>query len=232
MNSNWPTQLQDWKNQNKLSSKNPDKSGVELLYFLDALSKNLTENNVIVTDCGDSYTTVNSYLKLNGKTRLISNNGCAAMSCSIATAIGAWFADKTKNVIVLIGDGAFQMCGPSELQTIVQHKIPLKIFLLNNNSYHALTSMQDNLFGGNRIGSDFRDITNPDFCEIACAYGIESRKVENDEYLDGSVKFILNYHTNILCELILPNNPLPIPRVQSYKNEKGEIRAGKLENMI
>lgn len=228
---NWLSQLQTWKQESELSAENPDKSGVELLYFLDVLSKNLTENDVVVTDVGDSYTTCNSFLKLNGKTRLISNNGCAAMGNSIATAIGVWFADKTKNVIVLIGDGALQMQSYSEFQTIVQHKIPLKIFCLNNGGYHAISLMQDNLFNKERIGSDGRDITNPDFCKISRAYGVKSFILDADCILEYHLPFILSEQCSTFSEIKMSNNPLPIPRVQSYKNEKGEICAGKLEDL-
>ena len=64
-------------------------------------------------------------------------------------------------------DGGIQM-NIKELQTIVHNKIPVKIFLLNNSGYLAISLMQDNLFNGNRIGCDKNtSVSNPNFIKIA-----------------------------------------------------------------
>jgi acetolactate synthase-1/2/3 large subunit len=67
----------------------------------------------------------------------------------------------------VVGDGGFQMT-LSELQLINHHKLPVKILLLNNDGYQAISSMQDNLFPGNRIGcSADSGVSNPNFEKLA-----------------------------------------------------------------
>ena len=120
-----------------------------------------------------------------------------------------------------------------ELQTVVHHNIPLKIFILNNQGYLAISLMQDNLFKSNYIGSTpDSGVSSPDFCEIAKAYGIKSIRVNNNNELENQVEGILSYDGPIICEVMMPTNQLLIPRVQSKKNSKGEIESTSLENMF
>jgi acetolactate synthase I/II/III large subunit len=147
-------------------------------------------------------------------------------------AIGAYYADPSKDIVLIAGDGGFQM-NLQELQTIIHNKIPIKIFVLNNNGYLAISLMQDNLFKGNHIGSTNESgVSSPDFVKLAQAYGLDTFRLENNIQLEDQIDNIINLDGPVLCEIMMVENQLLIPRVQSSKNENGEIISNSLENMF
>ena len=120
-----------------------------------------------------------------------------------------------------------------ELQTIIHNKIPLKIFLLNNNGYLAISLMQDNLFKGKYIGSNLESgVSNPNFIKLADAYGFKTYTFNNNIELEKGIDEVLNTEGPVLCEIMMVENQLLIPRVQSSKDESGKIISNSLENMF
>jgi acetolactate synthase-1/2/3 large subunit len=171
-------------------------------------------------------------LQLNGKTRLFTSSACCSMGFGLPGAIGAYYADPSKDIILIAGDGGIQM-NIQELQTIIHNKIPIKIFVLNNNGYLAISLMQDNLFQGNYIGSNNSSgVSSPNFVKLAQAYGLTTFQLENNTQLENQIDDILNLNGPVLCEIMMVENQLLIPRVQSSKNKNGEIISNSLENMF
>lgn len=119
-----------------------------------------------------------------------------------------------------------------ELQTINHHKIPIKIFLLNNNGYLAISLMQDNLFSGNYVGANTQSgVSNPDFLKIANVYNLKTYCINNNIELQTQIDYVLKQDGPVFCEIkMIENQPL-IPRVQSMKDENGNIISNSLENM-
>lgn len=214
-----------------------EKDGINSFHFIEELCKHLKDNHVIVTDMGTAFTCTMQAAKMNGKARLFTSSGTASMGYGLPAAIGAWIADPTKEIILIAGDGGFQM-NIQELQTIKQYNIPIKMFILNNNGYLAISLMQDNLFKGNYIGSTPESgVSAPDFCEIAKSYGLKYPNVVHvnkiplykNELLDWD---ILNSKKACLVEIKMPQHQKLFPRVQSSKDEKtGQIISNSLENM-
>jgi acetolactate synthase-1/2/3 large subunit len=169
-------------------------------------------------------------LRTNGENRLFTSSACCSMGFGLPGAIGASLATK-KPIICIAGDGGFQM-NIQELQTIVTNKIPIKIFVLNNQGYRAITIMQENLFEGSYVASENSSgVVSPDFCEIAKAYGLKTCKIATNEDL-SLVPSILDYEGSILCEINMNKEQLMIPRVQSEKDENGNIISNSLDKMF
>lgn len=205
---------------------------INSFYFMEVLSSKLTDNSTIVTDMGTSYTCTMQALRMNGKNRLFTSSATCSMGFGLPGAIGAYFADPTKDIILIAGDGGLQM-NIQELQTINHYKIPIKIFLLNNNGYLAISLMQDNLFKGNYIGSNPESgVSNPDFIKLASAYGFKVYSVNNNTELEENIDLILNDNGPVFCEIKMVENQLLIPRVQSSKDADGKIISNSLENMF
>ena len=205
---------------------------INSFYFMEVLSSKLTDNSTVVTDMGTSYTCTMQSLQMNGKNRLFTSSATCSMGFGLPGAIGAYFADPTKDIILIAGDGGLQM-NIQELQTINHYKIPIKIFLLNNNGYLAISLMQDNLFKGKYIGSNPESgVSNPDFVGIARAYGFAPYRMNNNTELEESIDSILNQEGPTFCEIKMVENQLLIPRVQSSKDTEGKIISNSLENMF
>lgn len=241
-NDDWVKRTDGWKYKYPIYQPEyaNEKNGVNSFHFIETLSnilrdnKELADRSVIVTDMGTSFTCTMQAMKIPGwKTRLFTSSGTCAMGYGLPGAIGAWFADPTKDVILIAGDGGFQM-NIQELQTVRHYKIPLKIFVLNNNGYSAISLMQDNLFKSEYIGSTGKDISTPHFTEIAKAYGIWSSKVRNNKQLiseDNGIQWALKIEGPYLFEVAIPENQPLYPKVQSQKREDGTIISNSLENM-
>lgn len=231
--TDWVNKTQTWKN--KYPVYQPEyklnKERINSFYFMEVLSKKLTDNTVIVTDMGTSYTCTMQSLQMNGKARLFTSSACCSMGFGLPGAIGAYFANPNKDIILIAGDGGLQM-NIQELQTVIHNKIPLKIFLLNNNGYLAISLMQDNLFKSKYIGSNpDSGVSNPNFMKLADAYGFKTYKFSNNIELENNINNVLSTPGPVLCEIEMVENQLLIPRVQSSKDEKGKIVSNSLENM-
>lgn len=115
-------------------------------YFVEQLSNKLADDDVVV--CGDATACIVPFqtLHLRKGQRLISNSGSASMGYDLPAAIGAAFARSGKRVICIGGDGSLQM-NAQELQTIVHHHLPVKIFVMNNSGYLSMRMTQAGFFG-------------------------------------------------------------------------------------
>jgi acetolactate synthase-1/2/3 large subunit len=230
----WKIKTQTWKEKYPVFQPEyrTNTNKINSFYFMEILSENLTDNNIIVTDMGTSYTCTMQSLQMNGTARLFTSSACCSMGFGLPGAIGAYIADPTKDVILIAGDGGLQM-NIQELQTVIHNKIPLKIFLLNNNGYLAISLMQDNLFKGKYIGSNSSSgISNPNFNKLAEAYGFKTYKINNNTELKENINNILNENGPILCEIMMIEDQLLVPRVQSSKDKDGRIISNSLENMF
>jgi acetolactate synthase-1/2/3 large subunit len=232
--TNWINKTQSWKEKYPVFQPeykiNNEK--INSFYFMEVLSNKLTDNNIVVTDMGTSYTCTMQSLQMNGKSRLFTSSACCSMGFGLPGAIGAYFADPSKDIILIAGDGGLQM-NIQELQTIIHNKIPLKIFLLNNNGYLAISLMQDNLFKGKYIGSNpDSGVSNPNFTKLADAYGFKTYTLNNNTELENKIDEVLNIEGPVLCEIMMIENQLLIPRVQSSKDKNGKIISNSLENMF
>ena len=230
----WISTTQRWKNKYPVFQPEykTNTNKVNSFYLMEILSANLKDSNIIVTDMGTSYTCTMQSLQMNGKARLFTSSACCSMGFGLPGAIGAYFADPTKEVILIAGDGGLQM-NLQELQTIKHYNIPIKIFVLNNNGYLAISLMQNNLFNGTYIGSNPQSgVSAPDFLKIADAYGFTNYRFSTNSELEEGIEAALNNTGPVLVEVLMPEDQLLIPRVQSSKDANGNILSNSLENMF
>lgn len=230
----WLEKTQSWKKKYPifLPEYKENKNKINSFYFMEVLSKILSDKHVVVTDMGTSFTCTMQSLQMNGKCRLFTSSACCSMGFGLPGAIGAYFANNNNDIILIAGDGGFQM-NLQELQTIIHYNIPIKIFILNNEGYLAISLMQDNLFNGNRIGCDSQcGVSCPNFSKVANAYGLKTYVLNNNSELENNIKSILYHDGPVLSEIMMVKDQLLIPRVQSSKSETGNIISGSLDNMF
>ena len=205
-----------------------DEISVNSYRFIERLSEKI-DDHIVVTDMGTSFTCTMQALRTNGKSRLFTSSACCSMGFGLPGAIGASLASN-KPIICIAGDGGFQM-NIQELQTVITNKIPIKIFVLNNQGYLAITIMQDNLFDKNYVASENSSgVVSPNFCKIAEAYGLKTYKINCNDDLD-LIDEVLSETGPVLCEINMNRNQLMIPRVQSEKDINGNIVSNPLDKM-
>jgi acetolactate synthase-1/2/3 large subunit len=174
-------------------------------YFVKRLSHYLEEGDIITTGVGTAYTGTHQVIELKKNQRFISNIGCGAMGYGLPAAIGASFATNKKRVILLDGEGGFQL-NIQELQTIIHHKLPIKMFILNNNAYLAIKITQTNYF--KKLGGidPKTGISFPSLKKIALAYGIPYIRTTAKSRLDKDIQTTLKKKGAVIHDVIMPSN--------------------------
>lgn len=216
-----------------LFDDNPDCEGYANSYkFADELFKQLHNGDVVVTGNGTAYTCTYQAMQVNEGVRVFANQGCAAMGYGLPASIGACVSNENGKTICVTGDGSIQM-NLQELQTIVTYKLPLKLFVLENESYLAIKTTQKAFFKGNFTGSNpASGVVCPDLKRIAEAYGIPFVRVSSNEALESTIKEVLNAEGAMICEVKMHPEQTLFPKSASFMDKKtGKMSSAPLEKM-
>jgi len=238
--NNLPT-FSEWRNWGRnvesklptLVDDNPSMPGyVNSYIFADELFQQLHDGDVCVTGNGTAYTCTYQAMKVNKGVRVFANQGCAAMGYDIPAAIGACVANDKGRTILVTGDGSLQM-NIQELQTIVTNKLPIKIFVLENEGYLAIKTTQNSFFKGHFTGSDPKSgVECPDLEKIASAYGIPYRSVsENGTILTEAIKETLDSDGPMICEIHMHPLQTLFPKSASFMDKNGKMSSAPLDKM-
>jgi len=199
-------------------------------YFVEQLFERLADDDVVV--CGNAAACIVPYqvARLKVNQRLISNSGAASMGHDLPAALGAAVARHGKRVICLAGDGSI-MFNIQELQTIVHHGFPIKIFVLDNNGYLSIRQTQSNFFG-NLVGeSPVSGVSFPDMERLATAYGIPTAHIETEQDF-SRIAGILDAPGPALCRVKLDPAQEFEPRLKSRQLPDGTLVSPNLEDMF
>lgn len=204
---------------------------VNSYYFVEQLSARAAPDDVFVLANGAANTCTFQAVQLKRGQRLFTNSGCASMGYDLPAAIGACFGSGQR-VLCIAGDGSIQM-NLQELQTIVHHQLPVKIFVLNNNGYLAIRGTQDAYFPGQYVAADpSSGVSLPDMQKIAAAYGIPHIRAENHQQLDSALEAALASEDPFLCELMMAPNQALHPKLASEVKPDGTLVSKPLEDMF
>ena len=151
---------------------------------------------ILVTDVGQNQMMAARYFKYTQNRSIVTSGGLGTMGFGLPAAIGATFGRPDRTVCVFMGDGGLQM-SIQEFGTIMEQKAPVKMILMNNNYLGNVRQWQEMFFGGRY---SFTPMVNPDYMQIAKAYGIPSRRVMTREELQDAVYEMLSTEGPFLLE--------------------------------
>ena len=199
-------------------------------HFMGTLFDNLGADDIVVT--GNATACIVSFQagKIKMGQRLFSNAGSASMGYDLPAAIGAAVAGDGRQVVCLAGDGSLQL-NIQELQTVIHYKLPVKIFVLNNNGYLSIRTSQKGFFGDVVGESPESDVTFPDFIKLAEVYGFQTKRLENAGFESG-LRDVLSTKGPVLCEVMLDPAQGFEPRQSSRPLPDGRIISAPLEDMF
>lgn len=229
----WLKKCQHWKEiyPTCLPEYAKDKGGINLYYFIHVLSKKLKADSVVVGDAGSAVYVPPQSLKLKDGQRYITSGGQAEMGYTIPACIGISIARQKGEVIGITGDGSFQL-NIQELQTIVHHDLPIKIFVWNNNGYLSIRATQTKFFEGRLMGADpTSGVSFPSLRKIAWAYGIKYFKASKSNKLADVIEEVMNYPKAVICEVMCLRDQQIIPTVSSRVKPDGTMVSAPLEDM-
>lgn len=200
-------------------------------HFMKVLTELLPDDACVVAGNGTACVTLFQAGIVKKGQRYIWNSGCASMGYDLPAAIGACFAKGKGDVICLAGDGSLQM-NIQEMQTVVHHQLPIKIFVLNNEGYVSIRQTQDSFFGGHRVACDNTcGVSFPDITKIAAAYGIPSTVLDRSDNLQAKIEQIVNSPGPVICNVHLNPDCKFTPKASSERKPDGTMVSKPLEDM-
>ncbi len=163
---------------------------------------------VLVTDVGQNQMFACRYFKFAKHRSVVSSGGLGTMGFGVPAAMGATFGAPDRTVCLFMGDGGIQM-SIQEFGTIMEHQIPVKMVLLNNNFLGNVRQWQDMFFQRRK---SFTRMMNPRYAAIADAYGIAYRLVTDRADLQEAVEEMLATKGPFLleCAILEDDNVLPM----------------------
>lgn len=199
--------------------------------FVKALFDQLEEGQNVVTGNGTACVVAFQAADLKPRQRLWTNSGSASMGYDLPAAIGACEALGRQSVICLAGDGSIMM-NLQELQTIVGERLPIKIFILNNNGYFSIFQSQRGFFDGNEVGgSPESGVSFPDYSRLSSGFGIPYIKCETHAELSNKITQTLNEKGPVICEVLLDKNQAFSPKLSAKRHPDGRITSPPLEDL-
>jgi len=199
--------------------------------FIGELSKYFKEDQIITTDMGTALLSGHQAIRLNKDQRIMTSTGLGEMGYGLPAAIGASFAKEGGEVISLNCDGGMMM-NLQELQTIVHHQLPIKIFIFNNDGYLMIKHTQKNLFKGEYVGTDRESgVSCPDFSRIADAFKIKYYSISSWEDFESFIPKVQDHNEPVICDVFMDPEQFFYPKLSLVIKKDGSIVSPPLEDL-
>lgn len=245
---NWNQTCAMWKERYPVvlpkHYENGEEEPANVYAFIKEVSSSLKEGQITVVGNGSACVVGGHAYVIKKGQRFISNSAIAAMGYDLPAAIGAWAAsragecysvgaDRTgEDLILVTGDGSIQM-NLQELQTIIHHRMNIKIFVINNGGYHSIRQTQRNFFGEPLvgIGVDSGDLSFPSLEKLAGVYGYPYRSACHNSELAGAVKETLAMEGPVICEVFVTMDQIFEPKSSAKRLPDGTMVSPPLEDL-
>lgn len=218
LHSKYPNVLPDYAWERPLNS----------YYFTKMLSKFAPVNCNIVVDTGSVCNIVSQSWEVKAGQRYIISGGLSAMGFW-AGAIGA--VQEGRQVIAMAGDGSVQM-NIQEFATLHYNRLPIKLFVFQNNGYMLIRHNQHNYMNDRFLGvGPDSGLETPDFCQVAAAYGLEGCELSADDNLAHKLCEILSKEGPLVCQVHVQEFEEIAPRIASKVMPDGSLKAAEFDDL-
>lgn len=154
-------------------------------------------NPIVTTDVGQHQILASKIFESKTPYNFVTSGGLGAMGFGFPAAIGAFIAKPNSLILNITGDGSFQM-NMQELGTCLEYKIPVKIIVMNNSSLGLVKQAQARYYSNRFYQSD---MINPDFVQIAQAYGIRGVSINSSEELEKALDKYISADFPVLFDI-------------------------------
>jgi acetolactate synthase-1/2/3 large subunit len=172
--------------------------GVYAPALLKELSEAAGDKAIFTCDVGQHQMWVAQHCRFSRPQAHLTSGGLGTMGYGIPAGVGALLAEPDATVITVSGDGSFMM-NVQELATLRRYRLPLKIVLIDNSQLGMVRQWQELFFDENFSEIDLSD--NPDFSEVAHAFGIEAFTIDHREQVSDAIRRLLETDGPILCHV-------------------------------
>ena len=212
--SDWWKQIDQWREKKSLSYKKDEtlimpQYAVERLY---ELTKN--QDTFITTEVGQHQMWAAQFYKFDKPNRWMTSGGLGTMGYGLPAAIGTQIAHPDKLVIDIAGEASILM-NIQEMSTAVQYKLPIKIFILNNQWMGMVRQWQELLHEKNYSESYTEAL--PDFVKLAEAYGATGVRATTPQELDGKINEMIDVKGPVIFDCLVKKEENCFPMIPSGK---------------
>lgn len=201
--------------------------------FIRYLSSRLPENSLTAVSNGACCVVGNQAYVIQKGSRMHNNSAVASMGYGLPAAIGTCISGGRRQTICLEGDGSIMM-NLQELQTILTNRLPIKIFLINNNGYHSIRLTQTNLFSHHckvGIGEESGDLSFPKFELLAKAFGYPYFSAHSNAEMKQAVDAALAADGPVFCEIFTDTQQVWEPKSSTKRLGDGTLVSPPLEDL-
>jgi len=193
----WLKQVAEWKRSHPLAYRQDDKIN-KPQFVIEKLYELTKHEAIVATDVGQHQMWAAQYFKGTKPRTWLTSGGLGTMGFGFPAAIGAQKAFPDKMVVCITSEGSFQM-NLQELATAAEHKLPIKIVLLNNRCHGMVRQWQDLFYEGRYSASQLGKI--PDFVKLAEAYGILGLRAAKPAEVEAVLKEGLKHKGPVLMDI-------------------------------
>ena len=206
-------------------------NGVSTYVLGEAIGEATRPDDVIVS--GSSGAGIEIFclaLKLKEGQRLFLTTALGAMGNGLPGLIGACVANDRRRTISVDGDGGLQL-NIQELETARRLRLPIKLFVLNNDGYASIRTSQSRYFGRLAGADTTSGVTLPPLQGVVEAYGLPYAKIEHDRGLVERVRELLDAPGPIVVEVMTPREEPRGPSLSSMRKPDGSMVSRPLEDL-
>jgi len=213
-------------------SDHADKDGFINSYkFMERLNHYFKADQHVTTDMGTALLSGHQVLKFDENQRLMTSTGLGEMGYGLPAAIGVSVARNKGEVMCLNCDGGMMM-NLQELQTMVHYKLPIKLFIFNNDGYLMIKNTQNALFNGRRAGVDSASgVSCPDFSALATAFGVPSFQIRTWDDVESVIPQVQAVDGPVICEVFMHPHQVFVPKLSVAIQKDGTLVSPPLEDL-
>ena len=208
----WWKQIEKWRSRNCLKYKQ-SKKVIKPQYALQRLNE-LTKklNPFITTEVGQHQMWAAQFIEFNKPKHWMTSGGLGTMGYGLPAALGVQIAHPKGLVIDVAGEASILM-NIQEMSTIKQYRLPVKVFILNNN-YMGMVRQWQELLHGNRLSESYME-SLPDFVKLAESFGATGLRVEKPHEVDDLVKEMIKIKGAVICDIVVDPTENCFPMIPS-----------------
>ncbi|NQY80238.1 MAG: thiamine pyrophosphate-binding protein [Candidatus Caenarcaniphilales bacterium] len=205
---------------------------VDPYYFVRELASLAPDDSVAALgSSGTCFTVSGQTYAAKEKQTVFNSKGLASMGYGLPSVIGAAIASPNKTVFTVVGDGGL-MLNIQELQTIKHYRLPVKIFILNNQGYHAIRITQNTYFNGIKAGSDEQSgVSLPSYKDLSEIFNFKYQTINTNDNVITQINECLTSNQAVICEVFIDPDKALLPKLSSYKKEDGSMVSRPLEDL-
>jgi len=210
----WWNQIGNWRKKNSLSYIN-SKEVIKPQFAVQRLYELTKAQDVfITTEVGQHQMWAAQHYKFDKPNRWMTSGGLGTMGYGLPAAVGVQVANPGKLVIDIAGEASVLMT-MQEMSTAVQYKLPIKIFILNNEYMGMVRQWQELLHEKNY--SESYTAALPDFVKLAEAYGCVGIRAKKPEELDEKITEMLSVNKPVIFDCVVDKTENCYPMIPSGK---------------